>query len=98
MRKIYLLLAVIGAAVPFVFFIDFFGSGQADFVQALFVNGAAGGFAADLLITSGVFWLFMWRRRELGPNPAPFIVINLLIGLSCALPAYLYFDAGRKES
>ena len=96
MRTIYLVLAVIGAGVPYYFFIDFLASGQADFIGALFVNGAAGGFAADLLITSAVFWLFMWQRKETGPNPIPFIVVNLLIGLSCALPAYLYFDAGRK--
>ena len=30
------------------------------------------------------------RSREKGPAPALFIVLNLLIGLSCAFPAYLY--------
>ncbi|NIN67634.1 MAG: DUF2834 domain-containing protein, partial [Anaerolineae bacterium] len=62
------------------------------FVSALFANGAAGGFAADLLITSFVFWLAMFYQRSKGkgPRPALFIALNLLIGLSCALPAYLY--------
>ena len=89
----YLLFAIIGAIVPFIFFIDFFQrEALIDFIGALFVNGAAGGFSADLLITSFVFWIYMWKRRGDGPNPVPFIFVNLFIGLSCAFPAYLYFS------
>jgi hypothetical protein len=95
MKKVYLLLAIVGAVVPYWFFIDFFqtsGFDLASFVKGLFINGAAGGFSADLLISSLVFWLFMLQQRSQasGPNPALFIVLNLTIGLSCALPAYLY--------
>ena len=32
----------------------------------------------------------MFQAGEGAPRPWPFIVINLLIGLSCALPAHLY--------
>ena len=74
------------------FFFQFFGTAGLDlpaFVGALFANGAAGGFTADLLITSLVFWIYLFNRSE-GPAPWPFIALNLLIGLSCALPAYLY--------
>ncbi|TDF34627.1 DUF2834 domain-containing protein [Alteromonadaceae bacterium M269] len=93
MKLFYLLFAIIGAVVPFIFFIDFFQTeAQSDFIGALFVNGAAGGFSADLLITSFVFWIYMWKRKSNGPNPVPFIFVNLFIGLSCALPAYLYFS------
>ncbi len=95
MRSFYLVLAVVGAIVPLAFFAQFFfGNGgdvaPLDFVPALFVNGAAGGFAADLLISSFVFWGYMWNRRASGPNILPFVALNLFIGLSCALPAYLY--------
>lgn len=95
MKKIYLVAAVIGAIVPYIFFIDFFqehGVDLGSFIAGLFSNGAAGGFSADLLITSFVFWIFMFqqKQRKNGPNPALFIVLNLTIGLSCALPAYLY--------
>ena len=95
MKKIYLVLAIIGAIVPLLFFIPFFQANGIDlprFISGLFVNGAAGGFSADLLISSFIFWLFMFqRRRDVGgPNPALFILLNLTIGLSCALPAYLY--------
>jgi len=95
MKALYLVLAIIGAAVPYAFFIQHFSSegiSLSDFVAALFANAAAGGFTADLLLTSTVFWLFMIQQRTRGKGPSPilFIVLNLLIGLSCAFPAYLY--------
>jgi len=98
-KNLYLVLAIVGAAVPLAFFYQFFGdASQPGFVSALFVNGAAGGFASDLLLSSVVFWLFMWARRSDGPSPWGFVALNLLIGLSCALPAYWYFDRRRAES
>lgn len=95
MKRVYLVLAIAGAIIPYVFFIQFFsaeGFNLGGFVSSLFTNGAAGGFSADLLVTSFVFWLWMFhqRRQAGGPRPALFIALNLLIGLSCALPAYLY--------
>ena len=95
MKTTYLILAVAGAIIPYMFFLQYFGVagfGLSTFVTALFANDAAGGFTADLLLSSFVFWLFVFQQRSRGhgPNPAIFIVLNLLIGLSCALPAYLY--------
>lgn len=95
MKSFYLVLAIVGAIIPLAFFAEFFlGSGSEaaplDFVSALFVNGVAGGFTADLLISSFVFWGYMWNRRGSGPKMFPFVALNLCIGLSCALPAYLY--------
>ena len=95
MKTLFLILALLGAIVPYAFFLQFFSSEGVQltgFISALFANGAAGGFSADLLISSFVFWLAMFyrRRKDGGPSPAIFIALNLLIGLSCALPAYLY--------
>lgn len=95
MKTVYLALAVVGAVVPYLFFVQHFeaaGFGIGTFIRALFVNPAAGGFTADLVITSSVFWIAIIRERRLGrgPNPVIFILLNLAIGLSCALPAYLY--------
>ncbi len=100
MKKLYLLLAIIGAIVPYFFFFQFIqseGLSIPAFISALFVNGAAGGFSADLLLTSFVFWLFVFQqfKESSGPRPYIFIVLNLAIGLSCALPAYLY---ARKKT
>jgi len=99
-KKLYLVLAFAGAIIPYIFFVQHFtevGFALSNFLSALFVNGAAGGFTADLLITSLVFWIFMFHRAGRGDAPKPFwfIIINLTIGLSCALPAYLYASEGE---
>jgi len=101
MKKLYLLLAVIGAVVPYFFFFQFFqaeGINISAFVSALFVNAAAGGFTTDVLLSSFIFWLFMFKqvKESNGPKPYLFIVLNLTIGLSCALPAYLYAKEKAK--
>ncbi len=95
MKKLYFVLAVIGAIVPYIFFFPFIqaeGFNIPAFISALFVNGAAGGISADLFLASFIFWIFMFQqdRKASGPKPYLFIVLNLAIGLCCALPAYLF--------
>ena len=97
MKNVYLGAAIVGAVIPLVLFAEHFAAVGYDigtFVRAVFANPAAAGFAADVLISSAVFWLLMSRRSG-GPTPWPFIVLNCAIGLSCALPAYLYACARR---
>ncbi|MEM9386209.1 MAG: DUF2834 domain-containing protein [Pseudomonadota bacterium] len=99
MKRVYLLLAVVGAIVPYLGFIEFMksdGVALGGFVAAWFANGAVSGLSADLILSSITFWAFMLSRRE--AHPAPFVVVNLAIGLSCALPAYLYSCAARESS
>ncbi|MEH6912407.1 MAG: DUF2834 domain-containing protein [Oceanicoccus sp.] len=104
MKKLYLTLAIIGAIIPYLFFFNFIQINGVDiplFVTSLFANGAAGGFSADLLLTSFTFWLFMFIQQKIKSYPKPwlFIVLNLTIGLSCAFPAYLYaIEAAKVES
>ena len=103
MRAFYLVAAVVGAVVPYVFFLQQFtatGFELGSFVNALFVTPAASGFTADLLISSFVFWVWMFSRRaRLQDAPAPwlFVVLNLTIGLSCDVPAYLWLMDGESE-
>ncbi len=101
-KNIYLVLAIIGAVVPYYFFIQQFitvGFGIGSFLSALFANPPASGFTSDLLITSLVFWIAMFHRHSLGKGPGPllFIILTVTIGLSCALPAYLYASEGNEE-
>lgn len=101
MKNIYLFLAVLGGVIPYIFFFQYFqveGLNLPLFFESLFVNDATTGFSVDLLITSIVFWLFMFvESKQLNaPKPYLFIVLNLTIGLSCALPAYLYAKARIK--
>ena len=99
MKNIYLILAIAGAIVPYIFFVMFFmshGLAVGDFLAALFANGASGGFTADLLISSLVFWLFIFSQG--GSKLWIYILVNLTIGLSCALPLYLYVREGAREN
>ena len=101
MKKTYLVLAVIGAIIPYYFFIQHFavaGYGLPDFLAGVFATPAASGFTADLLITSLVFWIFMFTESGRNKKPWLFIALNLLIGLSCALPAYLYSRERAQEN
>jgi hypothetical protein len=54
---------ILGAVAPWIGFARFFAShGLAgDFVGALFANGASAGFTVDLLISSLVFWIFLFE-------------------------------------
>ena len=97
MKNLFLILAIAGAVIPYVFFIDFFmKEGMLAFLPALFINGAAGGFSADLLISSLAFWLLLVHRQV--SNLWLYIILNLTIGLSCALPLYCYMSLRQEAS
>ena len=99
MKSLYLVLAVVGTVVPYLFFFQFFAASGINlpaFVGGLFANGAAGGFSADLLITSLVFWLYLYERRE--SKLWMYVLLNLTIGLSCAVPLYLYLTADNRAT
>jgi hypothetical protein len=94
MKNVYLVLAIIGTVVPYAFFIEHFstaGLNLLGFVAAGFANGAAGGFTADVLISSVAFWIYLMSRKV--PNSWVYMVLNVAVGLSCALPLYLYVTA-----
>lgn len=95
MRRLYLILALLGAIGPYFFFIQYFsieGLDLSAFISAFFENGAVAGIFVDVVLASLAFWVIMYRRQRegKGPNPIPFMLINLLIGLACAVPAYMY--------
>tara|TARA_B100000676_G_C17524152_1_gene554288 strand:- start:152 stop:478 length:327 start_codon:yes stop_codon:yes gene_type:complete len=98
-ERIYLVAAIAGAIVPYVFFISFFaeyGIALPSFLAGVFANGAAGGFPADIFISSAVFWTLMMSRRT--PYLWVYIVVNLTIGLSCALPLWLWREEVRNRA
>jgi len=102
MKQIYLLFAILGTIVPYIFFGNFMiehGVDLLEFIKHLFANSAAGGFTADLLISSAVFWVWSAREtRRIGMrNWWVYVVLNLTIGLSCALPLFLFFRHRRNS-
>ena len=93
LRNVWLLLAIVGAVAPWYFLFGYFSENSISpsaFIAAAAANDAAAAFVADLVISSIVFWICMYSRRPTGPPLWPFVLINLFIGLSCALPAYLW--------
>ncbi len=99
LRHLYLGMAFLGAVLPYVFFARFMTSGDTTpgaFVAQLFATPPASGFTTDLLITSVTFWI--WSNVEARNRGMrhwwAYVVVNLAVGLSCALPAFLYFREG----
>ena len=102
MKKSFLTLAILGAIIPYAFFDLFFwkhGFSLAQFTSQLFSTYPAAGFTSDVLISSVVFWIWSYREAQQRDMKYwwAYVVVNLLVGLSCALPLFLYFRYGREE-
>ncbi len=99
-KAIYLALAVVGAIVPIalgVVFLTEHGLDGGEAGRQLFGSTASTLALADLSISSLVFWV--WLARE-APRVGirlwwPFVAANLLVGLSFALPLFLYVRSTR---
>ena len=100
MKTVYLVLAVAGLLVPGYFIVRLvaqpglnLGELLAPFANNLLVELLA----ADLVVSSLVFWVFVYRESERRAIPAPwlFVLANLLLGLCFALPLFLFVRHGR---
>jgi hypothetical protein len=95
-KQIYLAATVLGALVPCYFIAGFVVENGLDlslFLSQLFANNAASTFSSDLLLCSFIFWFFMYndKKDKNLPHIGLFIALNLMVGLSMALPLYFYF-------
>lgn len=103
LKRFYLVAALAGTVIPWAFFAGYFaefGPWPGSFVLALFANGAAGGFSADVLISILVFWIWSFSdARSLGVERWWLVLpASGCVGLSLALPLYLYLRADRAEA
>jgi Terpene cyclase DEP1 len=97
----YLALAVLGAIVPFAIFGVFVADQSLDlvaFADAIVSSPVALMLLGDLLVSSLAFWVWMSREAPRAGMGAwwPFVVANLLVGLSFALPLFLCFRQRRR--
>jgi len=96
MQWLYLILAVLGAVLPFWQLFPFLaehGLNLPLLFQQLFANHVSGFFGLDVIVSSVVLWLFVFsegRRRRMR-NLWIYILCNLLVGVSLALPLFLFF-------
>jgi len=98
LKTTYLLLAIVGGLIPMFFFLQYGaaeGLNLLGLISVLYANGASAAFTSDLLISSFVFWIYLFAQPAPAPRPWLFILLNLFVGLSCALPAYLW--AARRD-
>src|SRR5260221_9641643 len=102
MRTTYLLLLIAGLLLPGYFLVQFLlghGLHLGLLVSQLLANPIALFFAADVAVASLVFWVFVYReaqRRELSLLWV-YVVVNLLLGLSVALPLFLLVRHGARR-
>ncbi len=96
MKWLYLIAAILGTVLPLSQFIPFLMAHGLDmplFFQQLFQNHVSGFFGMDVIVSSLVLWLFVFsegRRRGMN-NLWLYVVCNLAVGVSLALPLFLFF-------
>jgi hypothetical protein len=94
MQITYFILAIFGFVLPYSHFIPFIadhGLNLSLFWSQLFANQASSADTVDLFTSSFVFWIFVFKegtKRQM-KFLWVYVVVNLIIGLSCALPLFL---------
>ena len=102
-KGIYAALCFLGFVVPYYFFVRFVAEHGLDFsmlIRQVFATPASSFFAADVIVSSVVLWVFIFR--EAGKRSIPFwwicLIANLAVGVSLALPLFLLLREIQIES
>ena len=100
-KYVYLALFVIGTVVPYLAFVPWVIDHGLDIsllVEQLFGNRISAFFGLDVIVSTIVFWVFLtWEGRRLGVPLWPPVIASLSIGLSAALPLFLFLREGRIQ-
>jgi Terpene cyclase DEP1 len=95
-QGLYLLLAILGAVLPLRYFFRFLfneGPNASLFFQQLFQTDVSAIFAMDVMVSAVALWVFVLiegRRRRM-KFLWVYIVGTMLVGVSFALPLFLFF-------
>ena len=94
MQRFYFVAACIGAIAPYATYFGFLATvpGSSGALSLAWGTPIAAATLVDFSISCLVFWPFLFaesKRLKLGA-PWLFVATNLVIGLSFALPAFLY--------
>ena len=101
-KTIFLILAILGFVAPYYFFLQVSPANGFDLpslIQPLFANNLMKGVAMDLTVSVIAFWTFVFveANRLQIKNPWVYPLATLLVGLSFALPLFLYFRERQLE-
>jgi hypothetical protein len=101
-KNIFLVLAIVGFIAPYYFISRFLFENSFNTLllfQQMFLNTGTIAFAVDLVISVFAFWTFVLIEsgRLKMKNAWLYLAATLLVGLSFALPLFLYFRERRLE-
>jgi len=102
-KNIFLSLAILGFVAPYFFFLQVPPESALDLsalIQPLFANNFMKGVGMDLMVSVIVFWVFVVieANRIQMKSPWLYLLATLLVGLSFALPLFLYFRERQLET
>lgn len=96
MQWLFLVVAILGTILPLSYLLPILTAHGFDlplFFRQLFQNNVAAFFGTDVIVSSLALWLFVFsegRRRGM-TNLWLYVVCNLAVGVSLALPLFLFF-------
>ena len=98
----YLILCILGTLIPYSQFVPFVREHGLDLpllVQQLFSTRIGGFFGLDVIVSTVVLWFFVYfegRRAKVKQLWLP-VAASLTVGVSLALPMFLYMREKRLE-
>ena len=98
---LFLIAAILGFILPVRHFVRFLlseGLNVSAFMEQLFQNDVSAFFAMDVVVSTVSLWLFVFiegRRRRMKALWV-YVVCTLLVGVSLALPLFLFFRERRS--
>ena len=101
-KNIFLILAILGFIAPYFFFVQVPPESALDIpalIEPLFANNFMKGVGMDLTVSVIAFWtfVFMETNRLQMKNAWVYLLATFLVGLSFALPLFLYFRERQLE-
>ena len=103
LSRFYLLMCIIGTVLPWLYFGPFFVAEGPDLVlfnSLLTVNPVTKGLTADICLSILVFWVWSYFDARHGSVRNWWLIIpsTVCVGLSLALPLYLFLKEGGLRS
>lgn len=98
-KNIFLVLTFVGFIAPYYFFLQVHEFDLSALFQQFTASKILSGTAMDLLVSVIVFWFFMFTEaKKLDmKNAWVYLMATFLVGLSFALPLFLYFRERKLE-
>jgi hypothetical protein len=103
MQWLYLAAAILGTILPLsqvLPFLTTYGLDMPLFFRQLFENHVSAFFGMDVIVSSLVLWLFVFSEgpRRGMKNLWLYVLCNLAVGVSLALPLFLFFRERNLKS